>query len=227
MKFWKKFKPSRVVRKSGEPGSFTHAIEGALLKVEPRETKQHGAGGKKVTEDHLILYATNAQVFVRIDLGAGDRGDLPGPIPLPALRHMENGVLAELGEKEIRVGITHYDRVFTDGLLVDPPAMESFPEWDEILKKEGIRSDPNGRDHLTVDLDPKLLLAAAEAMGETKRVKLTFDLRKTYQYPRQKRRWYRGPVRVKPSDDFYRTPHSEALLMPIVPFGVERDPKEQ
>lgn len=227
MKFLRKIKPSRVLRKRGEPGYHTHTIEGALVQVEPvKVQKRGGRRGEKVTEDHMILYATNAISFVRIDLGAPGKWDEPGPIPPQALRHMEQGVNFDLGLDRVKVGITQYERVFTSDLLpgVEPGEVESFPDFWKVVKKLGWKNEPTSSEKLTIDLDPRRLLATAEAIGCADGIKMTIDLRlaRVYDGKVRKSRWLKGPIHIQQRDDgFYHETDADAFLMTMRPFGEE------
>lgn len=227
MKFLRKFKPSRVLRKPGEPGFHTHAIEGAMIQVETVKVQKHGAKrGEKVSEEHLVLYATNTYSFVRIDLGLKGQWDEPGPVPPQALRHMEGGVNFDLGLDRIKAGITQYDRVFTADVMpgVDPPEVGRFPDRAKVVRQAGWKSDPTSTDKITIDLDPRKLLATAEAIGCADGVKLTIDLRlaRVYDGKGRKSRWMRGPMHVQPRDDgYYHEPDADAFIMPMRPFGEE------
>lgn len=213
MKFLRKIKPSKVLGQKGAP----HRIQGAMVRVEVvEEPKPGGSASEKEHFEHLILYATNAYAFVRIDLGRNYDADQPGPIPAAALRHMEKGVLALLGEKEIRVGITRYDRVMGDFPHdSDPRHEDDFPDMAKVTPAE-----PRGEDALTLNVNPTLLKDLADAMDAPHNIQLTFDLRERKPLLGRKRKWYGGAIRVKPSDRHYGNP-SEAVLMPIKPEGAE------
>lgn len=227
MKFLRKIKPSRILRKKSDPGYHTHAIEGALLAVEPVTVqKRGGRRGEKVTEDHMILYATNAFAFARIDLGPPGKWDEPGPVPPQALRHMEQGVNFNLGLDKVKVGITQYERVFTSDLMpgVEAPEEKNFPDFWATIKKAGWINEPTSGDKLTIDLDPKLLLAVADAIGCANGVKLTIDLRlsRVYDGRVRKNRWLKGPIHVQQRDDgYYHETDADAFIMPMRPLGEE------
>lgn len=217
MKFFRKIKPSKVL------GSRTqqHAIQGAMVEMEKVMTQVPGAKpGQKEPRDHLVLYATNSYSFVRIDLGLKDSMDEPGPIPAEALRHMEKGVTADLGMDEVRVGITRYERVSGDFPNGDRQGKD-FPDFEKVISKAWPR-DPQAGNKLTININPKLLMAACEAIGETENVQIILDLRNAQEYPGQKRKWYSGAMKMKPYDEEYdrhKVNEAEAYLMPIKPIG--------
>jgi hypothetical protein len=213
MKFWRKIKPSKVL--GGKMSK--HSIQGAMVHIETVPTQVPGGKpGQTEPKDHLVLYATNSYCFVRIDLGVKDTSDEPGPIPREALVHMEKGVNVELGMDEIRAGITRYARVSGDFPNGDQKGRD-FPDFEEVISKHWPR-DPQAGNKLTIDVNPKLLLAAAEAIGEPEHVQITFDLRNAKEYPKQKRRWYSGALKIKPREK-HRDHPAEVYLMPIKPIG--------
>lgn len=217
MKFLHKFKPSRVVARK-DSHTKSRAIEGAVIRSEPVPTRKPG-GKPKDTEirDHLVLYATNTWSIIRLDLGVQDPFQEPGPVPMEALRHMEQGVQFGLGLDKVKVGIVEYDRVFVDS--PDDIAEEQFPEWERTIKKLGWKNEPSGVNKVTVDLNPKLLLALAQAIGAEEGVRLTFDLRLTKEYPgRKKSRYVTGPMRVQNRNAETSERVADSYLMPMLPL---------
>lgn len=216
MKFLRKVKPSKIV--GGK--HMVHRIQGAMVRSEMVEKVKPGGQGKHLVE-HLILYATNSFGFLRIDLGAKENGDEPGPVPAVALRHMEKGVISELGESEIRVGITHYQRVMGDFPHdADPRHEDDFPEMSKVTPPE-----PRGEDAMTLNINPTLLKDIADAMGESQNVQLTFDLTKRKPLVGRKRKWYGGAIRVKAPMKQWQN-ESEAVMMPIRPPGADFDERQ-
>lgn len=223
MKFTRKIKPSKVLGTR----KMKAAIQGAIVRLERVPTRKAGHGPQDVEPvDHLVLYATNTYSFIRIDLGVKDSMDEPGPIPGVALRHLEKGVSADLGMDRIRVGITQYERVTADAPNADTSG-ENFPVFEEVMDKHW--REPSGANKLTINLNPRLLLAAAEAIGEPDQVQLTLDLRKTKEYepkvytPAERakrkgktRRWYSGAMKLTGRNKQQDNP-AHGFLMPIVP----------
>lgn len=222
MKFLRKFKPSRILAKQNDHFK-TRAIEGALVRAEPVPTlKPGGRPDEKEVKEHLVMYATNTWTMVRLDLGVQDPFQEPGPVPLPALRHMEQGVNFDLGLEKVRVGIVEYDRVFADS--PDDIPEERFPDWETVLQKQGWKHDPSGTNKVTLDIDPRLLLALAQAMGSEESVQITFDLRLTKEYPKRKSRYVIGAMRVQArNEESWREPLADGYMMPMRPLGVEKD----
>lgn len=221
MKFLRKIKPSKVLGDKFQ----RQAIQGAMVHVETVPTQIPGGTPSQTRpEDHLVLYATNSYSFVRIDLGVKDSMDEPGPIPRAALQHMEKGVAVELGLDFVKVGITRYERVAGDFPKGDAKG-ERFPEFESAVDKHW-RSDPKGANKLTLNLNPKLLLAAAEAIGEPEHVQITLDLRKAKEYPKGKRRWYNGAMKMMGAEKRRENP-AQVFFMPIKPIGhSDVDPSE-
>jgi hypothetical protein len=94
---------------------------------------------------------------------------------------------------------------------------------------------PQGMNLLTVDVNPRLLLRACEAIGSSDSVQLTFDLRSFREYETKvlskeekkkmkgkRRRWYSGAfkvaARVKPEEH-----QAVAYVMPMTPYGTGVD----
>lgn len=225
MKFGRKIKPSKVVGDKGK----RPAIQGALVEVEPVPTrKPGGAPSEMEVKDHLVLYATNSYVFARVDLGVKDNLDEPGPIPMVALKHLERGVHGDLGLDRIKVGITEYERVLAEAPHADTSA-DAFPDFEKVIDQHW--KDPQGSNMLTLDVNPRLLLAACEAIGSPEEAQLTFDLRQFKEFesrvlsPEEKkkakgkrRRWYSGvfkvKARIKPEEN-----EAVVFVMPIKPYG--------
>lgn len=210
MKFRRKFKPSRVLanpkveRRSGLHGAHTR-LE-SVKAIEPANGSEHEV-------DHLILYATNGVSMVRLDLGHPEHGDVPGPIPAPALKHMERGVSAALNEDEVRVGITRYDRVSSEA---NPGGgMTGWPDVDKTLAEVG---RPPAKQRLFLGISPKMLSDLAAAMEAEDGVYLVLDeahFENMTAPGREDERWYHGSVRVeaKRGDD------ALGLIGPIRPIG--------
>lgn len=219
MKFFRKFKPSRIVAKK-EKNRLSRAIEGALVRIEPIPTRVPGGKPSEVElKDHLVMYVTNNFCIARLDLGVKDPFDEPGPVPAVALRHIEQGVNFSLGEKKVRVGITEYDRVFVQS--PDHIGEEKFPDWEDLLDRHGFKNEPTSVNKVTLDLNPELLLGLAQAIGSPDSVTMTFDLRGTNEYPRKKTRYVTGPVRVQGRTEPDEHPVADAYLMPMRPIGVD------
>jgi hypothetical protein len=224
VKFNRKIKPSKAVGKPGQKP----VIQGALVKLETVPTQKPGGGPNDMEpKDHLVLYATNAYSFIRIDLGVKDSMDEPGPIPAVALKHLEKGVSADLGMDEVRVGITRYERVTADGYPHADTSGDSFPDFEEVMDKHW--REPKGANELTVNVNPRLLIAACEAIGEPDDVQITLDLRKAKDYEpqvytpeeREKRkgkvrRFYSGAMKLTGAQKQDKHP-AIAYLMPITP----------
>lgn len=223
MKFARKFKPSRVAAKGRSEFRKTRAIEGALVKTEPVPTvKPGGRPTEKEVKDHLVMYVTNAHVIVRLDLGVKNTFNEPGPVPVAALKHMEQGVDFQLGMDKVRVGIVEYDRVFADS--PDEIGEEKFPDWEKILAKNGWKNEPTGANKVTLVVNPRLFLSLAQAMGSEEGVQITFDLRLTKEYPRKKARFVNGPMRVQAcNEESWKGNLADAYLMPMRPLGVDKD----
>jgi hypothetical protein len=207
VKFLRKIKPSRVL---GNPKIDRRpATHGALLRAELVEVR---SGAEPLVEEHHILYATNGYCLVRIDLGVPVHGDVPGPIPAVALRHMEKGVNAALLEREVRVGsITRYERVYSES---NPGSQTDFPDVDELEAKA---PDPGDR-KLTFTFSPAFLSDIAAAMAAGHGVTLSFDADKFKDYEVGDGKWYEGAVRITPHQP-ERVESATGVLMPIRPIG--------
>lgn len=199
-----KIKPSKVVSKEALRPNLT----GALVVEEQVYSTLH-----RENRPHLILYATDSYRFVRLDLGPKEEGNFEGPVPKIALQHMEKGLHFELGEKQITVGITHYDRVMAEGASAEPE-QAPWPQrkWADLLPKRGKRRFRFG-------INPKLLASLAEAMGSAERVEVEFDLGQV-QGPKdmqQDGEWsYLKPIMVRPMYESRNdNPQREAMIMPI------------
>jgi hypothetical protein len=204
MKFLRKYKPSKVLpnpkveRRSG--------MHGAHLRREPDTFNQDGA-------DRSVLYATNGVSVLRLDLGTIEDGDVSGPIPAVALKHLEKGVSASLAATAIRVGITTYDRVASE---TNPEASGAdFPPIDRI-NSEAVR--PPAKKRMFVALNATLLAALASAMDAEDGVYLVLDEDRFEQMTapgREEERWYHGNMRVEPKS---RT-DALGMIAPIRPIG--------
>lgn len=194
-------------------------LSGALAKLEKVKVKvwHHPSGERSVQKDeeeeHIILYATDGYCFVRVDAGVPGHGDVEGPIPLEALKHMERGVNCDLGEKEIKAGITRYDRVMAEAAMVEP---DKYPQekWDELTPGKIKRP-------FRVGIGADVIARAAAALGATGRgdaIELEFDLEETSRIEGEQG-WetYLKPIGVRPMSP--ATPESfqapEAIFMPV------------
>lgn len=209
MKIRTKAKPSRILanpkhnRNAGQHGAHT-LLEDVTIPA--------FADVPERNEGHLILYAMNGTALVRLDLGVPEHGDEPGPIPAPALKHMERGVSAALNESEVRVGITRYDRVASE---VNPGSNHGWPDPGVLLEK--IKPPPAKR-KLVLLLDPKLVANLAAAMDAEDGVHLILDADNLQQMTapgREDERWYTGAIRVEGRRDV----GSLGVLMPMRPIG--------
>lgn len=213
MKFSRKIKPSRVL---GDSKRNRHhpATHGALLREEDVELPiLPSEQGQPTTEKHHVLYATNGYALVRIDVGAPDKEDQPGPIPAVALKHMERGISARLLESEVKVGkITTYERVYSED---NPGSANEFPD---IATLEGKAPEPPDERKMTLTFSPGLLADIAAAMGEGTGLTLTFDADRFKDYEVGGGKYYSGGVRITPHSRQY-VERATAVLMPIRPIG--------
>lgn len=230
MKFKRKLKPSKVVGTRGQ----VPAIQGAMVRLERVPTRKPGGSpGEMVPKDHLVLYATNAYSFIRVDLGVKDNMDEPGPIPAIALKHLERGVHGDLGLDRIKVGITEYQRVLADAPHADVSGAK-FPDFETVIYDRW--KDPQGSNILTLDVNPRLLLDAAEAIGSPEEVQITLDLRDFEEYeskvlsPEEKkkvkgkrRRWYNNVFKIKARTKSHEDEDAVGFVMPMKPFGTGVD----
>lgn len=219
----KKLKPSKALGKKGSAPK----LRGGMVKVEPVPTRVPGRNEKE-PKDHLVLYCTNGFTFIRVDLGVKENMDEPGPIPAEALKHIEKGVAAELGLDFVKVGITRYERVLADAPYADVSG-EAFPDFEETMDKHW--SEPRGSNRLTLNVNPKLLLDAAEAIGAPDNIELVFDQRKFIelehrvqsakerrQHKGKRRRFYSGPIKMLPRKQIAESENpAMGYLMPILP----------
>jgi hypothetical protein len=170
---------------------------------------------RQVEEEHLVLYATDSYVFVRVDTGMIEpEGDVEGPIPLEALKHMERGVVVKLGEKEIVTGITHYDRVLAERLGYEENRKEKpYPQerWEEL-------SPARAKEPFRVAIGPDVIGRAAAAMGASGKsgpgLELEFDMAEAIGLGKAKT--YLKPIRIRPlGGGQLGTVSAEGILMPI------------
>lgn len=212
MKLRRKYKPSRVL---ADPKMVTTpALHGAHTRIERVEVPDYSTkeAGRVKGEDHLILYATTGNSMVKLDLGVPDNGDVPGPIPAPALKHMEKGVQAALNEDAVRVGITRYERVSSE---VNPGSEQGWPDVDSVLARI---EAPEPKKKITLAINPGLLSDLAAAMDSNEAVYLTLDadnFKKMTGKGREAERWYTGAIKVEPKAE----PGALGMLMPIRPIG--------
>lgn len=165
----KKLRPSRAVG--------THhqrpALRGALIESERVPVREFPRSKVKL-EEHLVLYCTNGYVFIRVDLGKKEPMDEPGPIPVEALRHIEAGVNANLGLDFVQIGLTRYERTLADAPYADTTA-KAFPKFEKTMDQ--FWKEPQGSNVMTINVNPKLLLDAAKAIGSEDEIELVLDKR--------------------------------------------------
>lgn len=187
MKLLKRFKPSKVLSRNRVRPMLT----GAMVRQE------------RVGEvEHLVLYATDAYCFLRLDLGVKEEGDFEGPIPAVALQHIQRGVNVTLGEKEIVAGITRYDRVIAEDPRFEVGQDVPFP------RHENLRPE-HGRGVFRVGINPTLLKNLADGMGSEASVILEFDMNLID--PRTPANNYLRAIKVLSP----RRGEAEGLIMPI------------
>jgi hypothetical protein len=213
LKFPSKLRLSKLLSKDG----FRPILTGAFVKSEKVKVPDLSRSPKDTKEvDHLVAYATNSYAFVRVDLtdaGIAEDGDVPGPIPAVALKHLERGVQAELGEKEIVAGITHYDRVISDEVTVggkqryQPGEEVQYPDWHALYPEFGENT-------ISIGINAQLLadLSAAMATGNNG-VIIELDADKLKPVSGSKEKTVLSVMKVKTMG--HLRDRAEGLLMPI------------
>ena len=171
---------------------------------------------QKKLEKHLIAYATNSYTFVRVDLGLpnleddGEGVNVGGPIPLPALQHMERGVHFTLGEDQIKAGITSYDRVISEYLAEKPSDEEgtpNFPDWHNLVPEFGKKT-------IKIGLNPRQLYELAQGMGMTRTDGIVLELDSEKLKPLERDGDARQVLSVM-KVSIPSKPEAEGLIMPI------------
>jgi hypothetical protein len=215
LKFPSKLRLSKVLSKDGLRAILT----GVLVKSEKVEVldPDPSKGLKETMKvDHLVAYGTNSYCFVRVDLtaaGIADDGDVPGPIPAVALKHLERGVQAGLGEKEIVAGITRYDRVISDAVTTGgdqrykPGEEVQYPNWHNLYPEFS-------ENVVKIGLNAQFLADLAAAMGTGNNgVVLEIDMDKLRPVSGSKEKTVLSVMKVKTQG--HLRDRAEGLLMPM------------